>query len=152
MTFPIDGLSIPFFSFGKGVHGRTLSLSATLNGTGTVPDWVFWARSASPVTAVMTSSSEQGDIERNLGVDPDISAVSSARPSPRLGISILPLQRQSSDHNSVSDCLFSVIPTANNLPRMRTLLKIRPISSHRESGLHNDASAGFLGELRRDSE
>ncbi|GAW01797.1 Na+ H+ antiporter Nha1 [Lentinula edodes] len=95
----IHGLSIPFFSFGKGVHGRTLSLSATLNGTGTVPDWVFWARPA-PVIAVMTSSSEQGDIERNLGVDLDISAVSSARPSPRLGISMLPLQRQSSDHNS----------------------------------------------------
>ncbi|KAJ3850494.1 Cation/H+ exchanger [Lentinula lateritia] len=70
----IHGLSIPFFSFGKGVHGRTLSLSATLNGTGTVPDWVFWARGPSPVAAVITSSSEQGDIERNLGVDLDISA------------------------------------------------------------------------------
>ncbi|KAJ3805880.1 Sodium/hydrogen exchanger family-domain-containing protein, partial [Lentinula aff. lateritia] len=147
----IHGLSIPFFSFGKGVHGRTLSLSATLNGTGTVPDWVFWARGPSPVAAVITSSSEQGDIERNLGVDLDISAVSSARPSPRLGISVLPLQRQSSDHNSVSDCLFFAIPTAHNLTRMCTLLKIRP-RSHRESGLHNDVSTGFLGELVRDSE
>ncbi|KAH7918314.1 hypothetical protein BV22DRAFT_1041837 [Leucogyrophana mollusca] len=41
----IHGLSIPFFSFGRGVHSRTVSLSYTWTSrTRMTPDWVLWAR------------------------------------------------------------------------------------------------------------
>ncbi|KAJ3757982.1 Sodium/hydrogen exchanger family-domain-containing protein [Lentinula raphanica] len=98
----IHGLSIPFFSFGRRVHSRTLSLSATLTGTNTLPDWIFWSRTTS-VTAGVTvaASSEQTDVERNLGTELDSSAVSSARPSPRPVASMLPMQRQHSDNKVV---------------------------------------------------
>ncbi|KAJ3788662.1 Sodium/hydrogen exchanger family-domain-containing protein [Lentinula aff. detonsa] len=95
----IHGLSIPFFSFGRRVHSRTLSLSATLTGTSTLPDWIFWSRPTSLAAGVAAAAfSEQEDVERNLGIGMDTSAVSSARPSPRPGVSTLPLQRQQSDH------------------------------------------------------
>ncbi|KAJ3794738.1 Sodium/hydrogen exchanger family-domain-containing protein [Lentinula aff. detonsa] len=104
----IHGLSIPFFSFGRRVHSRTLSLSATLTGTSTLPDWIFWSRPTSLAAGVAAAAfSEQEDVERNLGIGMDTSAVSSARPSPRPGVSTLPLQRQQSDHKIV--CRFDFL-------------------------------------------
>ncbi|KZV73094.1 hypothetical protein PENSPDRAFT_318780 [Peniophora sp. CONT] len=41
----VHGLSIPFFSFGKNVRVRTVSLSRTLTANqNTAPDWLLWAR------------------------------------------------------------------------------------------------------------
>jgi len=42
----IHGLSIPFFSFGKKVHSRTISISRTLTGRSTAvePEWVVGMR------------------------------------------------------------------------------------------------------------
>ncbi|KZT26788.1 hypothetical protein NEOLEDRAFT_1131824 [Neolentinus lepideus HHB14362 ss-1] len=42
----IHGLSIPFFSFGKKVHSRTISLSRTWTSRNAenAPDWVLWTR------------------------------------------------------------------------------------------------------------
>ncbi|KZP18753.1 Sodium/hydrogen exchanger [Athelia psychrophila] len=64
------GLSIPFFSFGRRVGSRTLSLTATLttNRTGTgAPDWLLWARRLPPSDAA-TAVNSTTDIER-LGAD-----------------------------------------------------------------------------------
>jgi hypothetical protein len=42
-----DGLSIPFFSFGRRIHTRTVSLSRTWTSRQPVqPDWLLWARRA----------------------------------------------------------------------------------------------------------
>lgn len=51
-----DGFSVPFLSFGRKVHSRTISLSQTFTSRGSdgaVPDWLLWARrpgTASPNT------------------------------------------------------------------------------------------------------
>lgn len=47
----LDGLSIPFFSFGRNVRARTVSLTQTWTlRTGSIgpaaPDWTLWARRA----------------------------------------------------------------------------------------------------------
>ncbi|EIM81253.1 uncharacterized protein STEHIDRAFT_134870 [Stereum hirsutum FP-91666 SS1] len=52
----IHGFSVPFLSFGRKVHSRTISLSQTFTSRGSdgaVPDWLLWARrpgTASPNT------------------------------------------------------------------------------------------------------
>ncbi|KAG1770447.1 Sodium/hydrogen exchanger family-domain-containing protein [Suillus occidentalis] len=58
----VHGLSIPFFSMGRGVHSRTVSLTMTWTSRNrvTVPDWVFGARSA-PNTVESTA---EEDVER----------------------------------------------------------------------------------------
>ncbi|KAJ3838710.1 Sodium/hydrogen exchanger family-domain-containing protein [Lentinula raphanica] len=100
----IHGLSIPFFSFGRRVHSRTLSLSATLTGTNTLPDWIFWSRATSVAAGItVAASSEPGDVERNLETELDSSAISSARASPRPVASMLPMQRQHSDNKFSGD-------------------------------------------------
>lgn len=56
-----DGLSIPFFSFGRKIHSRTLSLSQTLTSRGqdgTVPDWLLWARRSGTNTPHTTTLNE----------------------------------------------------------------------------------------------
>lgn len=42
----LDGLSIPFCSFGQKVHSRTVSLSHTITtrSRNDAPDWLLWAR------------------------------------------------------------------------------------------------------------
>ncbi|KAJ3713342.1 Sodium/hydrogen exchanger family-domain-containing protein [Lentinula raphanica] len=106
----IHGLSIPFFSFGRRVHSRTLSLSATLTGTNTLPDWIFWSRATSVAAGItVAASSEPGDVERNLETELDSSAISSARASPRPVASMLPMQRQHSDNKFVSELWISIL-------------------------------------------
>lgn len=57
-----DGLSIPFFSMGRGVHSRTVSLTMTWTSRNRVivPDWVLGARNA-PNTVESTA---EEDLER----------------------------------------------------------------------------------------
>jgi hypothetical protein len=57
-----DGLSIPFFSMGRGVHSRTVSLTMTWTSRNrvTVPDWVLGARSAPNIV----ESTADEDVER----------------------------------------------------------------------------------------
>lgn len=63
-----DGLSIPFFSFGRNVRSRTLSLSRTLtarNANG--PDWLLWARRSPAETARSSVADGRApDVERGM--------------------------------------------------------------------------------------
>lgn len=58
----VHGLSIPFFSMGRGVHSRTVSLTMTWTSRNrvTVPDWVLGARSAPNIV----ESTADEDVER----------------------------------------------------------------------------------------
>lgn len=54
----LDGLSIPFFSFGRRIHSRTVSMSRTLTSRNTIsamPDWLLGVRrmpeGGSPITS-----------------------------------------------------------------------------------------------------
>lgn len=82
----VDGLSIPFFSFGRNVRTRTLSLSRTWTSRNTnAPDWLLGARRTPaeivpPGTATTTVSQ---DVERGLtGLDPAVLA------NPTLGLGL----------------------------------------------------------------
>jgi sodium/hydrogen antiporter len=62
LTFLLaDGLSIPFFTAGRRVHSRTLSLSQTLTSRQTTltPDWLLGVRRPAP----MNTTFERPDIE-----------------------------------------------------------------------------------------
>ena len=63
-----DGLSIPFFSIGRQVHSRTVSLSATLTtrSRGDAPDWLLWARRppTSPREPEGSTVISEADVER----------------------------------------------------------------------------------------
>ncbi|KAF5389483.1 hypothetical protein D9757_004300 [Collybiopsis confluens] len=97
----IHGLSIPFFSFGRRIHTRTLSLTATLTGQTNIPDWLSWTRSRSPVEP---SASTIIGVERNLEAGENV-VVTSARPSPRPGIAPLPLLRQQTEREFYAQAL-----------------------------------------------
>ncbi|RDX48056.1 hypothetical protein OH76DRAFT_1484240 [Lentinus brumalis] len=69
----IHGLSIPFFSFGRNVRSRTVSLSRTWTSRNTnAPDWLLWARrTPAEVTRPGTPTSASRDVERAMDqVDP----------------------------------------------------------------------------------
>ncbi|KAI1785916.1 Sodium/hydrogen exchanger family-domain-containing protein [Ganoderma leucocontextum] len=69
----IHGLSIPFFSFGRNVHSRTLSLSRTWTSrTTNAPDWLLGARSTpAEVTQPASPVMEGRDVEQGMEeVDP----------------------------------------------------------------------------------
>ena len=72
----IDGLSIPFFSFGRNVRSRTLSLSRTLTSRQTnTPDWLLWVRRTPAGPTPGTPSTGSGHVQRDVehgveGVDP----------------------------------------------------------------------------------
>ncbi|KAI8994079.1 Sodium/hydrogen exchanger family-domain-containing protein [Trametes punicea] len=70
----IHGLSIPFFSFGRNVRSRTVSLTRTWTTRNALqPDWVLWARrTPAGSTRPGTPVSENRDVERGLErkVDP----------------------------------------------------------------------------------
>ncbi|KAM5543252.1 hypothetical protein V8D89_003126 [Ganoderma adspersum] len=70
----IHGLSIPFFSFGRNVHSRTVSLSRTWTSrTTNAPDWLLWARrTPGEVTRPASPVREEGrDVEQGMEeVDP----------------------------------------------------------------------------------
>lgn len=64
-----DGLSIPFFSLGRNVHSRTLSLTATLTSRTRVdPEW-FSYTSQNPVLPQQTLAISQ--VTSELGSDVD---------------------------------------------------------------------------------
>ncbi|KAI0318264.1 Sodium/hydrogen exchanger family-domain-containing protein [Amylostereum chailletii] len=60
----VHGCSIPFFSIGRGIGSRTVSLSRTLTArSGDTPDWLLWAhRSGGPSPA---------DVEHGTGKSPE---------------------------------------------------------------------------------
>ncbi|KAL6300616.1 Sodium/hydrogen exchanger family-domain-containing protein, partial [Sparassis latifolia] len=61
----IHGLSIPFFSFGKSVHSRTVSISRTWTSRGTTaPDWLLWARRTPVPDQSSTDAPSHGDLEQ----------------------------------------------------------------------------------------
>ncbi|RPD78500.1 hypothetical protein L226DRAFT_568127 [Lentinus tigrinus ALCF2SS1-7] len=69
----IHGLSIPFFSFGRNVRSRTLSLSRTWTSRNTnAPDWLLWARrTPAEVTRPSTPTIASRDVEQGMEqVDP----------------------------------------------------------------------------------
>ncbi|KAI0666661.1 Sodium/hydrogen exchanger family-domain-containing protein, partial [Trametes maxima] len=70
----IHGLSIPFFSLGRNVHTRTLSLTYTWTSRNAAhsPDWLLWARRTPGGTQPGTVVDESRDVERGQDqkVDP----------------------------------------------------------------------------------
>ena len=71
--FPLDGLSIPFFSFGRNVRSRTVSLSRTWTSrTNNAPDWLLWARrTPAEITRPSSPATQHRDVERAMEeVDP----------------------------------------------------------------------------------
>jgi len=75
----IHGLSIPFFSFGRQVHSRTLSLSATLTSRsrGEAPDWLLWIRpSASASQPGVSTMTSEVDVERATAAGATVSSTS----------------------------------------------------------------------------
>jgi sodium/hydrogen antiporter len=62
----VDGLSIPFFSFGRNVQSRTLSLSATLTSRSRMDtvDWLLWVRRPSNPRDPELPNGSDADIER----------------------------------------------------------------------------------------
>ncbi|EJF57784.1 hypothetical protein DICSQDRAFT_173653 [Dichomitus squalens LYAD-421 SS1] len=62
----IHGLSIPFFSFGRNVRSRTISLSHTWTSrTTNTPDWLLWARrTPAEITRPGSPITEERDVER----------------------------------------------------------------------------------------
>lgn len=68
LLFVIDGLSIPFFSFGRNVRSRTVSLSRTWTSRSrntNTPDWLLWVRrTPGEVTrpGTPTHDVEQGEV------------------------------------------------------------------------------------------
>ena len=66
-------MSIPFFSFGRNVRSRTVSLSRTWTSRNTnAPDWLLWARrTPAEVTRPGTPTVASRDVERGMEeVDP----------------------------------------------------------------------------------
>lgn len=70
-----DGLSIPFFSLGRNVRSRTVSLTRTWTARNapSTPDWLLWARrTPAGSTRPGTPVHDARDVERGLErkVDP----------------------------------------------------------------------------------
>ncbi|EIN12055.1 hypothetical protein PUNSTDRAFT_62304 [Punctularia strigosozonata HHB-11173 SS5] len=67
----IHGLSIPFFTVGRKVHSRTVSLSHTLTSrqnTALAPEWLLGVRRAAPInTSFSQPQVESGTIEQSDG-------------------------------------------------------------------------------------
>jgi hypothetical protein len=63
----VDGLSIPFFSFGRTIQTRTLSLSATLTLRSDGPDWLLWVRRPTGPPREPPVNSSGIDVERDAG-------------------------------------------------------------------------------------
>ncbi|CDO71965.1 hypothetical protein BN946_scf184940.g112 [Trametes cinnabarina] len=67
-----DGLSIPFFSFGRNVRSRTVSLTRTWTARNHAqPDWLLWARrtpagSTRPGTPVSDHRDVEGGLDRKV--------------------------------------------------------------------------------------
>lgn len=64
-----DGLSIPFFSLGREVHSRTVTLTYTWTRTRTgtiVPDWLLYARRPQNDTGSPTVPDTDADVERGI--------------------------------------------------------------------------------------
>lgn len=91
-----DGLSIPSFNLGRGVHSLTLSYTWTRTRTGpTIPDWVFYARRPENITDAVTI---EVDVERGA----EVNMKSNTPPE------VLPNQ---ADNDSGSPVVISVAPT-----------------------------------------
>ncbi|KAI0768839.1 Sodium/hydrogen exchanger family-domain-containing protein [Trametes elegans] len=80
---PADGLSIPFFSFGRNVRYRTISLTRSITARNTsayAPDWLLWARRVPPMgnTPPDTVVGDVVDLETGLARKAD----PTARPEP----------------------------------------------------------------------
>jgi len=66
----LHGLSIPFFTIGRQVHSRTVSLSATLTTRSRAaepPDWLLWARRSITIPREPEASTvvvSEADVER----------------------------------------------------------------------------------------
>lgn len=69
----VHGLSIPFFSFGRRIHTRTLSMTRARTSMQPVgPDWLLWAKRASlPVSARSEVDVEGEGVEAGIGTAPD---------------------------------------------------------------------------------
>jgi len=67
----IHGLSIPFFSFGKKVHSRTISLSRTWTSRNAenAPDWVLWTRRvpSTPRVELQDGLAAQSQVDLEMG-------------------------------------------------------------------------------------
>jgi len=89
----IHGLSIPFFSFGRRIHTRTLSLTRTWTSRQPIqqPDWLLWAR----------RTSEPATVESPVGVD-EVATIGSpdkkSYPDPESGV----IETMADDHDSVT--------------------------------------------------
>ncbi|KAI9059182.1 Sodium/hydrogen exchanger, partial [Trametes sanguinea] len=77
----IHGLSIPFFSFGRNVRSRTVSLTRTWTArNSTQPDWLLWARrTPAGSTRPGTPVSETRDVERGLDRKVDAAGLTDAQ-------------------------------------------------------------------------
>ena len=79
-----DGLSIPFFNLGRGVHSRTVTLTSTWTRTrtgATLPDWVFYARRPENNTGALTATDTDVDVECGVETIGKGESVTEAGPS-----------------------------------------------------------------------
>lgn len=61
---PIDGLSIPSFSFGRRIHSRTVTMTRTWTSRQTTgPDWLLWARRVPDGSVPHTAHASTEDLE-----------------------------------------------------------------------------------------
>ncbi|KAH9948975.1 Sodium/hydrogen exchanger family-domain-containing protein [Amylocystis lapponica] len=78
----IHGLSIPFFSFSRQVHSRTVSLSRTWTSpTATGHDWLLWARRAPGHEVTVAATIPPQDLQRAQGDEDDTVAIQNSEGS-----------------------------------------------------------------------
>ncbi|TBU30283.1 Sodium/hydrogen exchanger family-domain-containing protein [Dichomitus squalens] len=138
----IHGLSIPFFSFGRNVRSRTVSLSHTWTSrTTNTPDWLLWARrTPAEITRPGSPVMEERDVERgaqelNPGLTPTMSrdGAKTEERVPELGPAAMlsdvtaptlppapPLKDESASavHVPSEDATADDVPTATQLPSL----------------------------------
>lgn len=99
-----DGLSIPFFSFGRRIHSRTVSMSRTWTSRNTtIPDWLLGARRV-PADGTIAHISASGtmsaaDIERGAdGATKDIVHPPAVHYAPARDADVLVIPQSEAEH------------------------------------------------------
>ncbi|KAG6378181.1 Sodium/hydrogen exchanger family-domain-containing protein [Boletus reticuloceps] len=84
----VHGLSIPFFTLGRGVHSRTATLTYTWTRTrtgATLPDWVLSARRPGDVTSPPAVTGADTDVEHGMETNGKCDPMAQVRPDQTTG-------------------------------------------------------------------
>ena len=90
-----DGLSIPFFSFGREVRSRTVSLTRTWTGQGPwnpgQADWVTWIKrpGSEPTSQIASRHDEEIGTQTGVGEISEVDITSGTSPSIEVWESLL---------------------------------------------------------------